>query len=163
MTISILSEIAAPVFLEKHTKPSFIGAPNPRVDRRALNPQCWEGSQGTSHEAQLGLAMVSRFLVVRMLFFKYALLLRATLPTIQTFDGGYKWSVRTFGNLDEEEEINYRFQKVGIGRAVLTQAVGQSVAYGIIVWGFFRPKVPDRHLDFQRFWGFCDRRVLRDV
>lgn len=30
----------------------------------------------------------------------------------QTFDGGYKWSVRTFGNLDEEEEINYRFQKV---------------------------------------------------
>ena len=30
----------------------------------------------------------------------------------QTFDGGNKWSVRTFGNLDEEEEINYRFQKV---------------------------------------------------
>lgn len=34
-------------------------------------------------------------------------------PCRQTFDGGYKWSVRTFGNLDEEEEINYRFQKVG--------------------------------------------------
>ena len=34
-------------------------------------------------------------------------------PCLQTFDGGYKWSVRTFGNLDEEEEINYRFQKVG--------------------------------------------------
>lgn len=33
-------------------------------------------------------------------------------PCRQTFDGGYKWSVRTFGNLDEEEEINYRFQKV---------------------------------------------------
>lgn len=33
-------------------------------------------------------------------------------PRRQTFDGGYKWSVRTFGNLDEEEEINYRFQKV---------------------------------------------------
>ncbi|CAN0499622.1 unnamed protein product, partial [Ectocarpus sp. 8 AP-2014] len=32
----------------------------------------------------------------------------------QTFDGGYKWSVRTFGNLDEEEEINYRFQKVSM-------------------------------------------------
>lgn len=32
----------------------------------------------------------------------------------QTFDGGNKWSVRTFGNLDEEEEINYRFQKVGV-------------------------------------------------
>lgn len=31
---------------------------------------------------------------------------------MQTFDGGNKWSVRTFGNLDEEEEINYRFQKV---------------------------------------------------
>lgn len=36
------------------------------------------------------------------------------LPSLlQTFDGGDKWSVRTFGNLDEEEEINYRFQKVG--------------------------------------------------
>lgn len=31
---------------------------------------------------------------------------------VKTFDGGDKWSVRTFGNLDEEEEINYRFQKV---------------------------------------------------
>ena len=30
----------------------------------------------------------------------------------QTFDGGNNWGVRTFGNLDEEEEINYRFQKV---------------------------------------------------
>ncbi len=39
--------------------------------------------------------------------------------TIQTFDGGYKWSVRTFGNLDEEEEINYRFQKVGAMCAVV--------------------------------------------
>ncbi|CAM9914893.1 unnamed protein product [Ectocarpus sp. 6 AP-2014] len=33
---------------------------------------------------------------------------------LETFDGGYKWSVRTFGNLDEEEEINYRFQKVSM-------------------------------------------------
>lgn len=30
----------------------------------------------------------------------------------QTFDGGNKWGVRTFGALDVEEEINYRFQKV---------------------------------------------------
>lgn len=33
---------------------------------------------------------------------------------LETFDGGNKWGVRTFGNLDEEEEINYRFQKVSM-------------------------------------------------
>ncbi|CAN0020261.1 unnamed protein product [Scytosiphon promiscuus] len=41
--------------------------------------------------------------------------LEASMPmAIDTFDGGNKWSVRTFGNLDEEEEINYRFQKVSM-------------------------------------------------
>ncbi|CAM9264095.1 unnamed protein product, partial [Discosporangium mesarthrocarpum] len=33
---------------------------------------------------------------------------------LETFDGGNKWNVRTFGNLDEEEEITYRFQKVSM-------------------------------------------------
>ncbi|CAM9117468.1 unnamed protein product [Choristocarpus tenellus] len=33
---------------------------------------------------------------------------------LETFDGGEKWGVRTFGNLDEEEEITYRFQKVSM-------------------------------------------------
>jgi hypothetical protein len=30
----------------------------------------------------------------------------------QTRDGGKTWDPRTFGNLDAEEEINYRFEKV---------------------------------------------------
>jgi hypothetical protein len=31
---------------------------------------------------------------------------------LQTRDGGATWDPRTFGNLDAEEEINYRFEKV---------------------------------------------------
>mmetsp|Transcript_39192 Transcript_39192/g.61225 ORF Transcript_39192/g.61225 Transcript_39192/m.61225 type:complete len:411 (+) Transcript_39192:104-1336(+) len=31
---------------------------------------------------------------------------------LETFNGGKSWGVRTFSNLDEDEEINYRFEKV---------------------------------------------------
>lgn len=47
---------------------------------------------------------------------------------LKTFDGGNKWGVRTFGNLDEEEEINYRFQKVRTRRAPYVHAVAKGTA-----------------------------------
>jgi photosystem II stability/assembly factor-like uncharacterized protein len=36
------------------------------------------------------------------------------MKKIQTTDGGKTWDPRTFGNLDAEDEINYRFEKVSV-------------------------------------------------
>lgn len=73
--------------------------------------------------------------------------------TIQTFDGGYKWSVRTFGNLDEEEEINYRFQKVGAKLSYVCslrkrESTRKIFCGGKVARGLFHPMMPGMHVKF---------------